>query len=384
MRPVLPAEPQRILLIRLRAVGDVVLVTPLLRALRRRFPGARIDALADPGPAAVLDGNPHLDHLLLSPRRGASFSDQWRFLRKVRSIRYDWVLDLFGNPRSAWTALLSGAPLRAGYAYRGRRHAFTHAIPKNVVRKYQVLVNLGLIESLGVPGDGLDTEMVLEGAERRWAGETLEGLGVPPGRQRPLVALNPTGTWSAKKWPLTYWRELVGLLNEDPGTKPLVLWGPGDEPDVERIVDGLQDKVVLAPRTDLRQLAALISGTDLLIGNDGAPQHIARALGVRTLTLHGPTWGISWCPPGDSRHCFLQHFLPCGPCDRTRCPHPPLPRSGGHAHKECMMKIPPSRVASVARGMLAVDACPGLTGSARGRGPDPGGMGRFGAGNAKT
>jgi ADP-heptose:LPS heptosyltransferase len=353
---VAPAEPKRILLIRLRAVGDVVLVTPLLRALRRRFPDARIDALAEAGPASVLLGNPHIDRLLLPPRRRAPLREQAAFLRKLRAEGYDWVLDLFGNPRSAWMTLFSGAPLRAGYAYRVRRHAFTHPVEGNRVRRYQVLVNQGVLDALGVPADGIATEMFLESAERDWASTTLEGLGFRRGPGRPLVALAATGTWPIRRWPGSYWRELISLLNRDPGEKPLLLWGPGEEADLNRIVEGIAGQVRVAPRTDLRQLAALLSKADLLIGNNSAPQHIARALGVATLTIDGPTWGLSWCPPSDPRHRFLQHFTSCGPCDRTECPHPALPRPGGNTHKECLTKIPPSRVAAVAREMLAMRA----------------------------
>lgn len=308
--------------------------------------------MADPGPAAVLAGNVHLDRLLLPPRRGASFAVQREFLKRLRAERYDWVLDLFGNPRSAWITLLSGAPLRAGYAYRLRRHAFTHAVERNVERRYQVAVNLGLLSALGVPDDGLETEMVLEAAEKRWAGAALSDLGLEPGAGKPLVALNPTGTWPAKKWPIRYWIELVHQWSAVAGARPLLLWGPGDETDARRIAEGAKGLVAVAPPTDLRQLASLIARCDLLIGNDGAPQHIARALGVATLTLHGPTWGISWCPPKDPRHRFLQHFPPCGPCDRTRCPHPPVPRPDGRVHQECLVKIPPTRVTAVALEML--------------------------------
>ncbi len=344
--------PKKILVIRLRAVGDVVLMTPLLRALRKQFPGAQIDLLADLVPSAVLQNNPRLSNLLVAPRRGAPLLEQLRFLRGVRASGYDWVLDLFGNPRSAWVSLLSGAPLRAGYAYRVRRWAYTHAVPMNRVRRYQPLVNLGVLEHLGVPSDGVDTEMFLTPQEREAARESLKKAGWDPGLGRPRIALNPSGTWSAKKWPVAHWRELAAELRRKFDALPLLLWGPGDEADVNRILEGMPGQVVVAPRTNLRELAALIGEMDLVIGNDGAPQHMAQALGVSTLTLFGPTWGLSWCRPSDARHRFLQHFPPCGPCDRTTCPNPTLPRSRGQAHKECLVKIVPSRVATVAMEML--------------------------------
>jgi len=348
----LPFVPKRILLIRLKAIGDVLLCTPLIRALRKKYPAAQIDFAADPVPSLLLQHNSRLNHVLVFPKKGSSFFDQVKFIRQIRQTRYDLVLDLFGNPRSAWMTLFSGAPLRAGYAYRGRKWVYNYRVPLNKIRKYQVEVNLDVLRYVGIPDDGLETELYLSESEKNWGLETLRSLGLGHSKEM-KIGLNPTGTWSAKRWLMPHWRELILLLNAKWKVKPLLFWGPGDEAMVEAIRGGLEDQVQLCPETDLRQSAALISGLDLLIGNDGAPQHMAQALGTPSLTIFGPTWGLSWTKPSDPRHQFLQHFLDCGPCDQTLCPLPERSEPGQHTYQECLALITPAQVLEKAHSMLS-------------------------------
>jgi ADP-heptose:LPS heptosyltransferase len=109
---------------------------------------------------------------------------------------------------------------------------------------------------------------------------------------------------------------------------------------------------VVKPETTLLQAAAFVSHLDLLIGNDGTPQHFAQAFGTKSLTLCGPHWGMSWTKPGDKRHRYLQHFLDCGPCDLNVCPFPKEKGTAAHVHQECLVKITPERILDVTREML--------------------------------
>jgi ADP-heptose:LPS heptosyltransferase len=194
---------------------------------------------------------------------------------------------------------------------------------------------------VGIPDNGSRTELFLQNSESAWAETEFQRIGW--GDSKPRIALNPTGSWSAKRWPEDHWTGLADHL-AGKGIQPLVFWSPGDVEGVHVWASKLGDKVLLAPPTDLRQMAALLSRLDLLVGNDGAPQHIAQALGTPTLTVFGPTWGKSWMPPGDPRHRFLQHFLDCGPCDKTLCPFSETSGKEPHEHKECLKLITPKQV----------------------------------------
>ncbi len=343
-------SPKKILIIRLKAIGDVLMATPVIRALRRAYPQAEIHFLTLPLGEPLLRHNPYLSSVLVHPEKTASLGEKLRLFHRLRQARYDWVLDLEATPRSAWLTLATLASTRVGYAFRVREWAFTHPVPKNKLRKFQGEVCLDLARSLGVPGDGPQTEIFLGEGEKKWAAEYFSRPEVAS--QKWKIALNPTGAWSAKQWPVERWRELIPLLVGTFGVKPILYWGPGSEGLVGEIAQGLERSVLLKPETTLLQAAAFISKLDLLIGSDGTPQHMAQALGTPSLTLWGPGWGVGWTLPNDPRHRFLQHFLDCGPCDHTVCPHPAKSDAGGHYQRECLDLIKPATLLQLARTML--------------------------------
>jgi ADP-heptose:LPS heptosyltransferase len=350
VKPVTPETPKKILLIRLKGIGDVILSTPVFRALRKKFPSAEIHLLTRSFCEPVVRHDPSLNKVIVHPDKNATFGETIRFVLDLRRQRYDWVLDLAAEPRSAWLTLATGAPLRAGYAFHIREWAFNHRIPKNTVRKYQGEVNLDIIRALGVPDAGNQTEIHLGGEEKKWAEEFFSRPEIKGLKHR--IGVNPTGTWSSKRWPASHWRELVEKIHQTLGVKPILLGGPGDEGLIQEIRTRLEDKTLVKPETTLLQAAMFVSHLDLLIGNDGTPQHFAQAFGTRSLTLCGPHWGMSWTKPGDQRHRYLQHFLDCGPCDLNVCPFPKEQGSAAHVHQECLVKITPEKVLDVTREML--------------------------------
>jgi ADP-heptose:LPS heptosyltransferase len=347
----LPPEPKRILLIRLKGIGDVVLSTPLFRALKKKFPSVQIDIVTRASCEPILRHNPYLYRVIVYPDKTASLGKMLRFVTRLRREKYDWVVDLAAEPRSAWLTFFTGAPVRAGYAFRFRQWAFTHRIPKNKIRKYQAEVNLDIIRALGVPDQGHQTEIYLDQEDIAWADRYFAQGEIQSLQYR--VGINPTGTWSSKRWPSLYWKEFIRQIHAQLGVKPILIGGPGDQKLVREIRDGLENLTLAMPETTLPRAAAFVSRLNLLVGNDGTPQHFAQVFGVKSLTLCGPHWGMSWVKPGDIRHRYLQHFLDCGPCDLNVCPFPPIAAEGGHVHQECLLKITPENVMNVLKEMLA-------------------------------
>jgi ADP-heptose:LPS heptosyltransferase len=358
--PIRNAEPKKILVIRLKAIGDVIMASPVLRALRKAYLSAQIHFATHAANEPLLRHNPNLDRLKVYPEKTSPFRDKLGFILGMRREKYDWVFDLEATPRSAWLAFATGGRERVGYAFRVRKWAFTRPVPKNQVRRFQSDVCLSLVRELGVPDDGLKTEIFLGPQERSWAKDYFSRPEIS--QQRWRIGLNPTGAWTSKQWPLERWRQLIPLLHENLGIKPLLFWGPGSEKMVGEISRGLEDRVILKPQTTLLEAAAFITGLDLLIGTDGTPQHMAQALGTPSLTLWGPGWGIGWTLPGDLRHRYLQHFLDCGPCDKTLCPFPERPTGSlgfpppgsPHYHRECLDRITPETLLGLAREMLQI------------------------------
>jgi len=347
-----PAVPRKILLIRLKGIGDVILSTPLLRALKKTFPEAKIDFLTRSFCAPILSHNPHLRQILVHPEKSAPIGETFAFVKRLRDEGYDWVLDLAAEPRSAWLTLATGAPLRAGYAFRIRQWAFTHPIPKNKIRKYQAEVNLDLLRALGVPDEGHQAEIFLNEEEKNWASNAVAEPEFKNLKWK--IGLNPTGMWSSKRWPADHWRRLASSIYGQWGVKPILLGGPADKEVLAEIQWGIEDKVLVKADSSLLQSAAFISHLDLLIGNDGTPQHMAQALGTKSLTLCGPHWGMSWTKPKDIRHRYLQHFLDCGPCDLNVCPFPRGEGAAKHTYQECLTKITSQEVKRVAGEMIEI------------------------------
>jgi len=342
LKEIQPSIPKKILVIRLKGIGDVILSTPLFRALRKSFPRSEITLLTRAFCEPVARFNPNLDRVLPLPPKSASLRETALFLWELREARYDWVLDLAAEPRSAWLTLATGAPLRAGYAFRIRKWAFNRPIPKNKIRKYQVEVNLDISRALGVPADGDQTEIFLGKEDLDWVENQFAN---PPFRGlRVKIGLNPTSTWPSKRWPVAYWKDLILKINQTLGVAPILLGGPGAGAVLAEIKSGIEDKTLLKPETTLLQAAAFISKLDLVIGYDGTPQHMAQAFGVKSLTLSGPHWGLSWTKPDDPRHRYLQHFLDCGPCNLNVCPFPIERGKAPHVRQECLLKIPPALV----------------------------------------
>jgi len=345
------ASPRRILLIRLKGIGDVILSTPLFRALKKKYPSAQIDLVTRAICEPIVRHNPYLNRVMVYPDKTEGVGALIHFISRLRHEKYDWVIDLAAEPRSAWLTFFTGAPLRAGYAFRFRQWAFNQRVPKNKVRKYQGEVNLDIVRALGVPDQGNQTEIYLDQEDKDWAEELFRQNELNGMQYR--IGLNPTGTWSSKRWPVAHWRALIELIHQQLGVKPVLLGAPSDGGLIAEIRSGLEDKTLVIPQTTLSQAAAFVSHLDLLIGNDGTPQHFAQAFGTKSLTLCGPHWGMSWVKPGDFRHRFLQHFLDCGPCDLNVCPHPKVAVAGGHVHQECLLKITPAAVLGVAKEMLS-------------------------------
>ena len=340
----------RILVVRLKAIGDLLLSTAFLRALRKARPQAEIHLLTTRSCEPVVRHSPRIDRVLLHPEPGASWGERLRFFRDLRSARYGQVFDLGATPRSAWITLATGAPERIGFDFRIRKWAFTCPVPRNRVRKFQSLVVMDLLKPLGIPGDGDATELFLGPEEEEWA---RRYFGSPPvselGRR---IGINPTGTWPSKRWPEGLWRETAVLIHGKMGVKPILFGGPDDDALLASVREGIEDKTLVKPSTTLLEAAAFIAGLDVLLGSDGTPQHLAQALGTPSLTLWGPGWGLGWTKPSDPRHRYLQNFLDCGPCDRTRCPYPEEAGRAPHTRRECLTRWSPSAVVEALQRLL--------------------------------
>jgi ADP-heptose:LPS heptosyltransferase len=316
--PHIPAE--RILVIQFRQIGDVLLSTPVLRALRSRYPQSYIAFLTEPSPGRVLQGNPLLDEVIIRPRH-ATWRQQWQLLRHIRRQRFELVIDLIGNPRSAVLTRLSGARHRLAFARFPRSFLYTMLVTHHhPVPEYTVAKRLRLLESLGIQATDLTPILPYTQREQDRVVAFLRTHAMTS--KDLLVCIDPTHHIPTRQWPGVHFSALVDMLSERLGARVLLLWGPGEEAQVQAIAAAARSHPVLIPEWDLHTVAALLAQADLFIGCNSAPLHIAVSQGVPTLTIMGSTLSVNWIPP-EPQHRAVFAGLPCQPCEKNFC-GPPL------------------------------------------------------------
>ncbi len=350
-----------ILLIRLRLIGDVVFTTPLLRALRRRYPGARLAYVVEPHAAPVVRENPHLDEVIVASKpdaRGRLAADV-RLARRLRAARYDVALDLHGGPRAALLAWATGAPRRIGYTVTGRRWMYTERVDRaralrprhSVVNQWDLLTPLGF----ETPDPERDpTEMPVSGAALRSVADKLAAAGVDPARD-PVIVLHVSAGNPFRRWPASSWVSLMTtLLRTDPGRRILVVSGPSEASAAREIGGRARLELGRAPGGvvdsidfDLAELRALVDVAALFIGGDSGPLHVAGTSPVPIVGLYGPTLAARsapWRPARFATESLEPAELPCRPCDQRRC------EPGDF---RCLGSIAPARVVEASERALS-------------------------------
>jgi heptosyltransferase-3 len=304
----------KILVIKLRAIGDVILATPVLENLRQAFPLAQVDFLTEKPCAPIVEGHPAVHEVLVLDRKqkGASRA----LVRQVRQRRYDAVFDLFGNPRSAVLTWLSGAPTRVGFMFRGRKYAYNLKVEPRGDRVHEVEFNLDALRALQIPIVSRKLHVAVDAESENFAAQFWRGHKL---QDRPVIGLNASGGWYTKRWPLENFARLGDRLHRELNAVVLLLWGPGELEEVKTIAQRMQAPSLLAPPANLKQLAALLSRLTLLISNDSGPLHLAAATGTRVVGLYGPTRPDLQGPWGDGHETVVKTGLPCLGCNGVTC-----------------------------------------------------------------
>jgi lipopolysaccharide heptosyltransferase II len=305
---------RKILVIKLRAIGDVILATPVLENLRNAFPQAQIDFLTEKMCVPIVAGHPALNEILVLDRKQPKAS--WELIRQVRQRRYDVVFDLFGNPRSALLTWLSGAPMRVGFHFRVRKYAYNLQVEPRGDRVHEVEFNLDALRALQIPIVTRKLLVALDSASEKFAAQFWQKNDL---ENRPVLGLNASGGWYTKRWPLEYFAQLGDRLQRELNVMILLLWGPGEYEDAKSISQLMRESSLIAPATNLKQSAALLSRLTLLVSNDSGPLHLAAAMGTRIVGIYGPTRPDLQGPWGQGYEIVVKTGLPCLGCNGVTC-----------------------------------------------------------------
>jgi heptosyltransferase-1 len=314
---------ERILFVRLSAIGDLVFASPLISALRRARPDAHIAWLVRPECAPLLDRHPDLDEIIRCPV--ADWARLWRrgrlieLARSIRRLRaelharrFDLAIDLQGLLKSGLLTRLSGAPERVGLGSReGSQWLMTRRLPRGGESKRISSEYLYLAEQLGLPVPPFDMAVHYDAADAAFADDVIAGEGLAGG----YAVLCPFTTRPQKHWIGARWAPLAARVHDDLGLIPALLGGPSDRGAAGRIAAAAGGPLVdLTGRTSLRQAAALIHRARLLVAVDTGLGHMGIAFGRPSLLLFGST-----CPYLDTTRAnarVLYHRMDCSPCKR--------------------------------------------------------------------
>lgn len=344
---------ERILLIKPSAFGDVVHTVPVLVKLRARYPSARIDWLITPPNADVVRWHPALSHVVLfDRRRHARFGRSWpatrdfvAFLAGVRRTRYDLVVDLHGQLRSALLALATGAPVRVGFDRPRRRAeatslrrlgkealrhgwtgcregawlAYTHRIPVPTLDVHAIDRYLWLGGVLGLDDGPPDVRVHLPAGAAAAAERLLARHGIGGG---PVALLLPGTIWETKHWRVEGFAE-VGRALVRAGLVVVVAGAAADRPRCRTVADLCPGARDVSGETTLAELGALMRRAAFCVTNDSGPMHFAVALGRPVVSVFGPTDPL-WIGPYGRPEAVVRAGVPCAPCYLRRlctCPH---------------------------------------------------------------
>ena len=261
---------KKILIIKLRGIGDVVLSSIIFRNLKEEFPDSIIDFLTDEPSRKILEPLPYLDEILIFPKEG--LLKRIKLFHQIRARRYDLVIDLFSNPGiQPQLTLLSGARYRFGFPYKGRKFAYNIFGPPERDRYHVAELHLKCLENLNIKVTHKDLSIGLLEKDKHFADNFFSQNF---DSDQFIVGLRPSGGWPSKKCDPVKFAEIGHTISTKFGAKLLVLWGPGDKPDAEEIQKKMKCHSVLAPETDIREMAALISKCNIIIAKPTADQCI--------------------------------------------------------------------------------------------------------------
>jgi lipopolysaccharide heptosyltransferase II len=314
---------KKILCIKPRGIGDIVLSTIIIDNLISYFSGVKIDYLTENFAKPCLEDNPSINKIMTMGKKEFPL---WVALR-IRKEKYDLLLDLWSNPRTAQITFLSGVKYRVGFAYGGRKYAYNIRATSERGAYHSAEHNLELIKAIDVPIISKKVQYFLVKSDKEFAKSIFQSYFSDNDF---VTGIIPSGGWESKRCDASKWVEICNGLREKYNTKILILWGPEDKEDAEHIIKNLGDNAKLAPATNIKQMSALINLCNLVIANDSGPMHISAALGKPTLGIFGPTDPAAHGPYSPASGYVINKDLFCIICNKLTCPY-------GH---ECMLELP--------------------------------------------
>lgn len=334
----------KILFIRIDRIGDLVLSTPAIKAIKETYPGSKLVVLASRTNCSLLENNPYVDHTVIyDPSK--NLWTKFRSILQLRNYHFDLAIDPYADYelKTALIAFLSGAKKRIGYVSYGREIFFNLPAPTIENEKHFVDLTIDVLKPIGVIPKEKSPEIFIVEDEKKWASDWLKERGLAT---KPIFAIHPGAYYESQRWPAENFAELVCEISKA-GKEELILFGgPGDETLLDAIVSMSGEDVLTSIPDDLRKFAALLSCCNIFICNNSGPLHMAVALNMPTVSFMGPTHKNRWLPIGDIHKVLRVDDLTCIGCNLGYC------RIRSH---DCMKLISPQMVIDAAEELFKIE-----------------------------
>ncbi len=348
----MPPKFSRILLTRMKYIGDIVLTTPIIRSVRNAFPDAYIAYMGEKSAVSLLENNPNLNEIIPFDFSRPTIFEQPRVAWELRRRKFDLAIDLFNNPRSALLTRATGADVRVGAERKGRGKLYTVQVRDDGKPKTAIEFHNQFIQAVGIEPTSDKTEIFLTEDEKREARIYLQWLDYensPLDITKPIVGIHPGATWPAKRWLPERFAELADLIAAKLGAQVILTAGPNDADVIRAVMGHSIANVKVIRNLPLRQLAAIISLGSAYVANDNGTMHISAALRVPTIGIFGPGEENIWFPYlANEGHIALRRDVHCHPCHLDIC------NRLGELNMECMKLLTVDDVFKALKKSLSV------------------------------
>ena len=316
-----PSLIRRILLIRLRRIGDVVLTTPAITTLRQGFPRAEITYVIDEPYRELVEGHPDLDSVIVLPKH-LGFKEFWTHVRRITQDRYDAVIDFHGGPRASLLTLFSRAPLKIGYKIKYKHLIYDIKLPREPEEGsfHSAENHINLVKALGVDPPTIPA-LSMAPPEESEAANVRRIIQENTLEKAKLIALHISAGNEFRDWGAERLGRLITLLDQLPGVK-IALIGSGEDAQTEEEIKRTCDASIISMvnRLNLRELREFIAHASLFVGPDSGPMHIAATTKTPIIAYFGPTLPAHF-GPWKAQATLLEKDFDCRPCRQRRCIH---------------------------------------------------------------
>ncbi len=300
---------EKILCIQLKQIGDVLMITPAIRALAEANPDAEIHILTQKPSDQIFQHNPNISNVILYSG-SESVRDTISLIRRMRKERYTILIDFFGQPKTAILARLSGAPTRIGFDKPGRSIFYTYPVKASHTEPYSALQKAHLLTALGIEQVKPKLEFPVGPDEEAAADRILENIGRDQTKR--LVSVSPVSRRKYKIWSAEKFAAVCDALVDEWDAQILFLWGPGEYQFIRDVREKMRHAAL--PDYDIPTISetvALLKRVDLHVGNDNGPMHFAISTSVRTVAIFGRPLQRNWTPPNQNRHLAIEFDPGC-------------------------------------------------------------------------